>query len=205
MAAASRDGSGPLRVLGIAGSLRSASHNRGLLEAAKELAPDGVEIETFDIGDLPMYNQDVEAQGDPDAVAAFKAAIREADALLIVTPEYNYGLPGVLKNAIDWASRPPLGSPLARKPVAVMGASPSRRGTARAQEQLEQTLAFPRSTMVPGAHLRVGEAYDKFDDEGRLTDDATRARVHDLLARLRDAIEHEPAARELDSRPRSAA
>lgn len=128
MAAASHDGSGPLRVLGIAGSLRSASHNRGLLDAAKELVPDGVEIETFDIGDLPMYNQNVEAEGDPDTVTAFKAAIREADALLIVTPEYNYGLPGVLKNAIDWASRPPLGSPLTRKPVAVMGASPSRRG-----------------------------------------------------------------------------
>ncbi len=203
---AAGDGSAPpLRLLGIAGSLRSASYNRSLLEAARELAPEGVEIETFDLDDIPMFNQDVEAEGDPEPVAALKAAIREADALLVVTPEYNYGLPGVLKNALDWASRPPLGSPLSRKPVAVMGASPGVRGTARAQEQLEQTLSFPRATVVPDGQLRVGEAYEKFDEEGKLVDEATREQVRELLAGLSDAIERRPAPREAGSRASSVA
>ena len=118
-----------MQVLGIAGSLRSASYNRALLRAARELAPAGAEIVDFDLRELPFYDGDVEAAGDPEAVAAFKDAIRAADALLIATPEYNHGLPGVLKNAIDWASRPALASPLAGKPVAIMGASTGRGGT----------------------------------------------------------------------------
>src|SRR2546428_8011970 len=98
---------GPIRVLGFAGSLRQGSYNRALLRAAQALAPEGMAIETFDLAAVPLYNGDVEARGDPDGVAAFKQAIRAADAVLMVTPEYNHGVPGVMKNAIDWASRPP--------------------------------------------------------------------------------------------------
>lgn len=137
MASRSHHGAGA-RALGIPGSLRSGSYNRALLRAARELAPEGMGIDTFELHDVPPYNGDVEAEGDPRPVVALKQAIREADALLIATPEYNRGLPGVLKNAIDWASRPPLASPLARKPAAVMGASTGMGGTARAQEQLRR-------------------------------------------------------------------
>src|SRR5919201_6101022 len=119
-----------MRILGIPGSLRAGSYNRQLLRAARELAPEPMEIELFELHDIPPYNGDVEAQGDPEPVAAFKDAIRHAHGLLIATPEYNRGIPGVLKNAIDWASRPPLGSPLAGKQVAIMGASTGRGGTA---------------------------------------------------------------------------
>ena len=112
------------RVLAIAGSLRAASYNRGLLRAAQEVAPEGMQVELWEhLAAIPPYNTDVEAQGDPEPVAAFKAAIRAADALLIATPEYNRGVPGVLKNALDWASRPALGSPLAGKLVGIVGAS----------------------------------------------------------------------------------
>src|SRR5690242_14601242 len=116
-----------MRACGIAGSLRGGSYNRALLRAAVALAPSGVEIRVFDrLADVPPYNADVEAKGDPEPVGALKQAIRDADALLIVTPEYNYGVPGVLKNAIDWASRPPTGSVLNGKPAAIMGATPGR-------------------------------------------------------------------------------
>src|ERR1043166_7383167 len=114
----------PVRVCGIAGSLRKGSYNRALLRAAVELAPDGLEITVFErLGDVPLYNADVEAEGDPEPVVALKAAIRQADALLIATPEYNYGVPAALKNAVDWASRPPSKSVLDGKPAALMGAT----------------------------------------------------------------------------------
>src|SRR4029453_18977368 len=124
------------------------SHNRALLRTARELLPVGVELVEHEIGALPFYDGDVEAAGDPEAVVGLKQAIREADALLIATPEYNRGVPGVLKNAIDWASRPPLGSPLTGKPVAVMGASTRRGGPARAQEQLRAALEFSRASRL---------------------------------------------------------
>jgi len=119
-----------MKLLGIAGSLREGSYNRSLLRAARELLPEGVELVECEIGGLPFYDGDVEAAGDPEPVVALKNAIRDADALLIATPEYNRGVPGVLKNAVDWASRPPLGSPLTGKHVALMGASTGRAGTA---------------------------------------------------------------------------
>jgi chromate reductase, NAD(P)H dehydrogenase (quinone) len=176
-----------MRVLGIPGSLRAASYNRSLLRAAQELAPAGMEIELFELADIPLYNADVEAQGDPDAVANFKRAIADADALLIATPEYNRGVPGVLKNAIDWASRPPFASPLSYKVVALMGASTGVSGTARAQGQLRDALSFP------GAHVldedvRVGEAYMRFDSEGRLVDGDARVAVRRLLDELVEAV-----------------
>jgi chromate reductase len=176
----------PLRVLGFAGSLRAASYNRMLLGAAVELAPEGMEIEVFDIGGIPLFNEDVEAAGTPPAVEAFRDAIRRADALLIATPEYNHGVPGVLKNAIDWASRPPRKSPLAGKPAAVFGASPGMTGTARSQTQLRASFVFTDTPVLPQPEVLVFRAHEKFDADGRLTDEPTRAFVGRLLVALAD-------------------
>lgn len=164
-----------LTVLAFAGSLRQGSYNRALLRAAQEVAPAGMTISIFDIADVPLYNGDVEAQGDPEPVARFKQAIREADGLLIATPEYNHGVPGVTKNAIDWASRPPRQAPLSEKPVAILGASPGITGTARGQSQLRQAFEFTNSYCMPQPEILVYQAHEKFDAEGRLTDEKTRA------------------------------
>jgi chromate reductase len=185
---------GRLRVLGIAGSLRSGSYNRALLRAAQELAPDGIEVGSFDLRGLPLYDGDLESVGDPAPVVALKRAISDADALLLVSPEYNHGTSGVLKNALDWASRPALASPLAGKPVALAGASTGMGATARAQEQLRQALAFPRAVVVPEPQLRVAQAYAKFDGDGRLIDAGTRAQLVALLEALRQAA---PSSAEL--------
>lgn len=175
---------GHLIVTGIAGSLRQASYNRALLRAAVEEAPSGMEIRVFDLAPIPPFNEDVEAQGDPEPVTALKAAIGEADALLIATPEYNYGVPGVLKNAMDWASRPPGQSALNGKPAALMGATPGATGTARAQLQLRQAFVFTQTLVLPGPEVLVARAREKFDEQGRLTDEATRRYVGELLLRL---------------------
>jgi len=175
-----------LRVLGIAGSLRSGSFNRALLRAAQELAPAGLEVVSFDIAPVPLYNADVEAQGDPAPVAALKTAIREADALLIVTPEYNYGVPGVLKNAIDWASRPPDKSPLRGKPAAIMGATTGQGGTIRAQLQLRQAFVFTQTLALLAPEVLVAKAHERFDPDGRLIDEKTRSFVSKQLEALRD-------------------
>jgi chromate reductase len=173
-----------VKILGIAGSLREGSYNRGLLRAARELLPQDVDFVEFDIRSLPFYDGDVEAAGDPEPVVALKDAIREADALLIATPEYNRGVPGGLKNAVDWASRPPLGSPLAGKPVALMGASTGRGGTALAQQQLREALEFPRAVVLDEPQVFVPEAYMHFDERGELADDSIRAEIAELLDTL---------------------
>ncbi len=173
-----------MRLLGIAGSLREGSYNRGLLRAARELAPEGVELEEHDLRGLPFYDGDLEAAGDPISVTALKDAIRRADALVIATPEYNRGLPGGLKNAIDWASRPALASPLAGKPVAIMGASTGRGGTARGQQQLRDALEFPRAFVLEEAHVLVPEAFMRFDEHGELVDEQTREEIAALLESL---------------------
>jgi chromate reductase len=165
--------SDPIKVLGIAGSLRKGSFNRSLLRSAKTLAPENLQIEIFDLIDIPLYNGDVEAEGDPAPVVAFKNALRSSDALLIATPEYNHGVPGVMKNAIDWASRPASGSALSGKPVGIMGASPGITGTARSQAQLRQAFVFTNSYAMPQPELLVFRAHEKFDAEGNLTDEAT--------------------------------
>ncbi|WP_374569707.1 NADPH-dependent FMN reductase [Phenylobacterium sp.] len=162
-----------LNVLAFAGSLRAGSYNRALVRAAQALAPAGMTITIFDLAEVPLYNGDVEAAGDPPGVARFKDAIRAADGVLIATPEYNHGVPGVTKNAIDWASRPPRQAVLDGKPVAIMGASPGITGTARGQSQLRQAFEFTNSYAMPQPELLVFRAHEKFDAEGRLTDEAT--------------------------------
>jgi chromate reductase len=173
-----------MRILGIAGSLRERSYNRALLRAARELLPEDVKLVEHDLRDLPFYDGDVEAAGDPDSVVAFKQAIRDADALLIATPEYNRGVPGVLKNAIDWASRPPLASPLTGKPVAIIGASTGRGGTARAQEQLRAALEFSRANVLEQPEVLVPEAFMRFDQRGELVDGGAQAELAELLDTL---------------------
>lgn len=177
-----------LHILGVAGSLRAGSLNRALLRAAAELAPDGMTIETFDLIEVPLYNGDVEAAGDPPGVAAFKAAIGAADGVLMATPEYNHGVPGVMKNAVDWASRPPREAPLGGKPVGLIGASPGQTGTARGQSQLRQAFEFTNSYCMPQPELLVFRAHEKFDAEGRLTDAATGEYLQRYLAAFGDWV-----------------
>lgn len=172
----------PLHVVGIAGSLREGSLNRALLRAAAELAPAGMVIEIFDLAAVPLYNGDVEAAGDPSGVTAFKQAIARADGVLMATPEYNHGVPGVMKNAIDWASRPPGQAVLGGKPVGLIGASPGITGTARGQSQLRQAFEFTNSYCMPQPELLVFKAHEKFDEGGRLIDAATAQYLQHYLA-----------------------
>lgn len=180
-------GPDPLRVLGFAGSLRSGSANRALLRAARDLAPDGMTVEITDLGDLPLYNADLDTDdARPEAVSRFKAAIAAADALLIATPEYNHNVPGVLQNAIDWASRPAHRSPLAEKPVAIMGAASGAIGSARAQEQLKVVLMATLAHVFPHRGVVVGGVRQKVE-EGQLVHEPTR---DFLAAYLRDFADY---------------
>ena len=177
-----------MKVLGFAGSLRRGSLNRALLRAAQMHVPDGMTIDAFDLKAVPLYDGDVESQGDPPGVAAFRQAIRDADGVLMVTPEYNHGVPGVMKNAVDWASRPPADAVLARKPVGVIGASPGMTGSARGQSQLRQAFEFTNSYCMPQPELLVYRAHEKFDAEGRLTDEATERYLVRYLEAFADWI-----------------
>lgn len=172
-----------IRILGIAGSLRKESFNRGALRAAQELAPEGVEIEIFDLDGIPGFNQDQERE-PPAIVAEFKTKIREADAILFSTPEYNYSIPGVLKNAIDWASRPYGDSAWDGKPAAIMGASGGNIATARAQYDLRKSMVFLNMFPINKPEVMIGGAGDKFDAEGNLTDENTREFIRQMLASL---------------------
>ncbi len=164
----------PLRVLGIAGSLRAGSYNRALLRAAQELAPQGMAIVTFELDAIPPYNADVEMAGFPEPIVAFKAALAAADAVLIATPEYNHSFPGLLKNALDWASRPPGKSPLDGKPAAIIGASSGAIGTARAQQHLRLVCSYLNMLVMNLPEVFVARAQDKFDAGGRLADEPTQ-------------------------------
>ena len=173
----------PIRLLGIAGSLRSASFNRALLRAAAELAPSGVEITTFDVlGALPFYDGDVEAAGDPLAVRSLRTAIDAADAILFVTPEYNDGTSAVLKNAIDWASRPPQRA-LAGKLAAVMGASVTPTGARGGIESVKRSLRRAGAEMLD-EQVAIPSAADVFDPDLHLADPLVRAEVAGLVATL---------------------
>jgi len=174
----------PLTFLGVAGSLRRGSFNRGLIRAAAQVAPPNNRVIEFDIGAIPLFNADVEAAGDPKPVARFKAAIAAADALIIATPEYNHCVPGVLKNAIDWASRPARNSVLTGKPVAILGASTGAGGTARAQAHLRDGLAYTNGYVLPLPEVLVPGAGTKFDSDGNLVDEETLGEIRDLLKSL---------------------
>jgi len=176
----------PFRILALAGSLRQGSYNRGLLRAAEELAPDWVEVQFFDIGGLPFFNQDLEAGGGPEVVQHFKEAISNANAVLIATPEYNGAVPGVLANAIDWASRPPGHSVLRNKPVAVMGAVLGRSGSANAQAALRGTLGRIGAIMVPDPQVLVPNASKVFDEQINLRDEDIREQIRQLV----EAVAH---------------
>jgi len=177
--------SNPIRVLGISGSLRKASYNSALLRAAVELAPPDMQLETTDLSAIPLYNEDVRTQGFPAPVADLRGRVAQADAILIVTPEYNYSVPGVLKNAIDWVSRPP-DQPFDGKPLAIMGASPGTLGTARAQYHLRQTAVFLNMCPLNKPEVFVSRAHERFDADGRLVDQKTRELVTNLLNALVD-------------------
>src|SRR5215475_6262018 len=172
-----------LTILGIAGSLRQGSFNRALLRAAVDLAPADAVIETFDLAPIPLYNGDHE-NDLPAPVRDFKARIRAADAILFSTPEYNFSIPGVLKNAIDWASRPHGDNAWEGKPVAVMGASPGLLGTARCQYHLRQSFLNLDVIAVSRPEVMLSNAPSRFDAELNLTDPKSREMVQRLLDAL---------------------
>jgi chromate reductase len=175
----------PIRILGIAGSLRKGSFNHGALRAAADLAPEGATIEIFELDGIPGFNQDDE-QNPPEKVAQLKQKVRDADAILFVTPEYNYSVPGVLKNAIDWASRPYGDSAWDGKPAAIMGASVGGIATARAQYHLRQMMVFLNMFPINQPEVMIGNAGDKFDEQGNLTDETTKDFIRQLLQNLVD-------------------
>jgi chromate reductase, NAD(P)H dehydrogenase (quinone) len=174
-----------VKVLGICGSLRKSSYNRAALRAASELLPDGMSLTIAEIADIPLYNEDVRQAGFPPPVQRLREAIAGADALLFATPEYNYSVSGVLKNAIDWASRPP-DQPFNGKPVAIMGATAGLWGTSRAQYHLRQSCVFLNMLPINKPEVLIAQAQNKFDAEGRLTDQTTRDLLAQLLLALRD-------------------
>jgi chromate reductase len=172
-----------VHILGFAGSLRKQSYNKAILAAASEMVPDDAILEIFDLEGIPPFNQDLELQ-PPEKVKEFKAKIRAADAILIATPEYNYSIPGVLKNAIDWASRPYGDNAFHGKPVGLMGASVGMLGTARAQYDLRRSFVFLNMFPLNQPEVMVPFVQDKVDESGRLTDDKTRKKIRELLESL---------------------
>ena len=169
-------------LLGICGSLRKASLNRALLAAVAEVMPDGATLTIFDgLGDLPLFNSDIE---DPAPVLALKAAIARADGVVFGVPEYNYSIPGGLKNGLDWASRPPAASPLRGKPIGIVGAASGMGGTIRAQLHLRQMLVYSDAPCLQQPEVLIPRAHERFDATGRLTDESTRQ----LLARFATAM-----------------
>jgi chromate reductase len=172
-----------VKILGIAGSLRRESYNRSALRAAIDLVPEGATIETFELNEIPVFNQDDEYDPHP-SVVEFKRRIREADAILIVTPEYNYSIPGGLKNAMDWASRPYGDNSWDGKAVAVMGASLGFIGTARAQYHLRQTFVNLNIITVNQPEVMIASAHERFDEQGNLKDEKTKELIRELLQNL---------------------
>ena len=175
-------------VVGFAGSLRSGSYNRALLRTAKDLAPPSLQITICELDGIPLYNDDIETAGAPPSVVRLREAVRESDALLIATPEYNHGVPGVLKNTIDWLSRPPRNNALNGKIAAVMGASLGMTGTARGQAQLRQALGATNTYALLQPEVLVAHAHEKFDADGRLTHQETREVLATFLQRFIDLI-----------------
>lgn len=173
----------PLHFLGISGSLRMGSLNSAALRAVRELAPPHITVEIADISQIPIYNDDVRAAGYPAPVDVLRRQIKQADAIIFATPEYNFSVPGVLKNAIDWASRPP-DQPFDSKPVAIMGASPGPVGTARAQYDLRKMMVFLNAMPINKPEVMIGLAPGKFDSDLKLTDETTRDFLRQMLTAL---------------------
>jgi chromate reductase, NAD(P)H dehydrogenase (quinone) len=186
-----------LRVVGIAGSLRRASYNRALLCAAQQLAPPSLRIDTEELDDVPMFNADLDGTSPPEGVARLRQAVGAADGLLLVTPEYNHGVPGVMKNAIDWLSQPLRQSVLDGKPTALMGASTGPAGTARGQTQLRQAFVLTNTPAMLRPEVLIGRAQEKFDGTGRLTDEGTRQFVASFLEQFAVWIRQQQRAREI--------
>jgi chromate reductase, NAD(P)H dehydrogenase (quinone) len=179
------DSDGKFSILGFAGSLRKASYNKAILRAALEVLPENAGLHIFDLEGIPPFNQDLE-RNPPEKVREFKEKVRAADAILIATPEYNYSMPGVLKNAIDWASRPYGDNAFQGKPAAIMGASIGMIATARAQYHLRQSMVFLDMHPLNQPEVMVPLADKKIDENGRLTDQPTRDRIGALLLSLID-------------------
>jgi chromate reductase len=175
--------SSPVRILGIAGSLRKQSYNRSALRAAGKLLPQGATLDVFELDGIPGFNED-EEKSPPASVVELKKRIRAADAILLVTPEYNYSIPGVLKNAIDWASRPYGDSAWDGKPAAIMGASVGMFGTARAQYHLRQVMVFLNMFPLNQPEVMISRARERFDKDGALVDETSSKLVRQLLANL---------------------
>jgi chromate reductase len=173
----------PIRILGIAGSLRRESYNRAALRAAAQLVPRDASLDIVELDGIPGFNQDDE-KNPPAKILELKNRIRKADAILIVTPEYNYSVPGVLKNAIDWVSRPYGDNAWTGKPVAIMGASIGTIGTARAQYHLRQMFVFLSMFPINQPEVMIGNAAERFDGEGNLTDETTKDHIRRLLQSL---------------------
>jgi chromate reductase len=172
-----------LTILGIAGSLRKDSYNKGALRAAQQLCPEGARLEIYDIAGLPLFNQDEER--NPTAkVTEFKQKIRAADAILLCTPEYNYGVPGVMKNALDVASRPYGDNAWSGKPVALMSAAMGVAGGIRAQYQVRQCFVFLNMDAVVQPEVAIASAPQRFDEMGNLTDETSKKMIRQLLENL---------------------
>jgi chromate reductase len=174
---------GGIRVLGICGSLRKASFNMAALRAAVAMKPAGMSVTVADISEIPPYNEDVRAGGFPPTVETLRHQIAAADALLFACPEYNYSMSGVLKNAIDWASRPP-DQPFAGKPCAIIGAAAGMAGSARAQYDLRRACVFLDMHPLNKPEVLIGQAHTKFDAEGNLLDEVAKNLIRDLMAAL---------------------
>jgi chromate reductase len=172
-----------MHILGISGSLRQASLNTAALRACATLLPDGVTFSLADLSEVPLYNEELRVQGLPQSVQQLREQINAADAIIIATPEYNYSFPGVLKNAIDWASRPP-DQPFDGKPIALMGATPGGLGTSRAQYQLRQVFIYLNSQLLNRPEVMISAASSKFDADGKLIDEPTAENLRKLLAAL---------------------
>ena len=174
---------GGIKVLAICGSLRKGSYNMAALRVAIEQKPAGMSVEVADISQFPLYNEDVRQQGFPPPVQKLREQIAAADALLFACPEYNYSMSGVLKNAIDWASRPP-DQPFAGKPCAIMGAAAGMAGGARAQGDLRRSMVFLDMHPINKPEVLIGQAQTKFDESGKLLDEAARGFIRDMMAAL---------------------
>lgn len=172
-----------MHLLGISGSLRKNSLNTAALRACQELLPAGVTLSLFDIASIPLYNEDVREQGFPPPVQQLREQIAVADALIFATPEYNYSIPGVLKNAIDWASRPPQ-QPFENKPIALIGATPGGFGTSRSQYHLRQVFIYLNGLLLNRPEVMISSAPSKFDAQGKLIDTATAEQLSKMLVAL---------------------